>query len=76
MEHLIIQTQTASTIFSNPGTYTTQLMAISNLNCSATRTLVVTVYPNPVAQFNASPVCEGTQMTFTNQSTSLVVVNL
>jgi gliding motility-associated-like protein len=61
--------QTASTIFSNPGTYTTQLMAISNLNCSATRTLVVTVYPNPVAQFNASPVCEGTQMTFTNQST-------
>ncbi|MBK6983915.1 MAG: PKD domain-containing protein [Bacteroidetes bacterium] len=61
--------QTASNIFSNPGTYTTQLMAISNLNCSATRTLVVTVYPNPVAQFNASPVCEGTQMTFTNQST-------
>jgi gliding motility-associated-like protein len=61
--------QTASTIFNNPGTYTTQLMAISNLNCSATRTVVVTVYPNPVAQFNASPVCEGTQMTFTNQST-------
>lgn len=61
--------QTASTIFSNPGTYTTQLMAISNLNCSATHTLAVTVNPKPFAQFNSLPVCEGTQMTFTNQST-------
>lgn len=61
--------QTASTIFNNPGTYTTQLMVVSNFNCSATHTLAVLVHPNPIVQFNSLPVCEGTQMTFTNQST-------
>jgi gliding motility-associated-like protein len=61
--------QTASNLFNTPGTYTTQLTAMSNLNCSATQTLAVTVYPNPVAQFNSTPVCQGTQIAFTNQST-------
>jgi gliding motility-associated-like protein len=61
--------QIASNLFSIPGTYTTQLMAISNLNCSATQTLAVTVFPNPVAQFNSLPVCQDAQVTFTSLST-------
>ncbi len=61
--------QIASTLFNTPGTYTTQLMAVSNLNCSAIHTLAVIVYPKPVVQFNSLPVCQGAPVTFTNQST-------
>ena len=60
--------QTTSNLFTSPGTYTTQLMAISNFNCSSTHSIVITVYPKPVAQFNSSAVCQGAQVTFTNQS--------
>lgn len=56
-----------SYLFAAAGTYTTQLMVISTANCSATRTLVVNVYPNPVMQFSASTACEGIATTFTSQ---------
>ncbi|MES2514553.1 MAG: PKD domain-containing protein [Bacteroidota bacterium] len=61
--------QVANTLFTTPGTYTTQLMAISNFNCSATHTAVVIVYPKPVAQFSSAAVCQAVPVTFTNQST-------
>lgn len=60
--------QTTSNLFPLPGTYTTQLTAISNLNCLSSHTIAVIVYPKPIAQFTALSVCEGAQVTFTNQS--------
>lgn len=50
------QTSTAihpSMIFSQPGTYTVTLIAISDLGCSDTASLSVTIYPNPVSHFTA-----------------------
>lgn len=61
--------QNASNLFNTPGTYTTQLMAISNLNCVANYSLPVTVYPKPIVQFSSVPACQGVAITFTNQST-------
>ncbi|MES2133745.1 MAG: PKD domain-containing protein [Bacteroidota bacterium] len=55
-------------LFASPGTYNTQLMVVSNNNCSATYSLAVNVYPKPVMQFAAAPVCVGIATTFTNQS--------
>lgn len=54
--------------FNTPGSYTTQLVAISNLNCVSTYTSVVTIYPKPNVLFYTSPVCVGATNTFTNQS--------
>ncbi len=62
-------TQSPTNLFTVPGTYTTQLMVVSNNNCSATRTVLVNVYPNPVAQFSSTPVCNGIATPFTNQCT-------
>jgi gliding motility-associated-like protein len=59
---------TASHLFNSFGTYTTQLTAISNFNCLATKAITVTIYPNPVVVFNALPVCQGLQTMFNNQS--------
>ena len=61
--------QTVSNLFNGSGTYTTQLMAVSNYNCVSNYSLTVTVYPKPTVQFNSLPVCEGLPVTFTNQST-------
>ncbi|MES2565224.1 MAG: PKD domain-containing protein [Bacteroidota bacterium] len=61
--------QNANNYFSAYGTYTTQLMVISNLNCSSTYTALVTVYPKPVVQFSSMPVCQGQPTSFTNQTT-------
>lgn len=58
-----------STAFAMSGTYTTQLMAISDLNCIQTYTQVVNIYPLPILQFSLMPVCNGAPVTFTNLST-------
>ncbi len=60
--------QNTNNLFNSSGTYTTQLMAISNSNCSSTYTAVVTVYPQPVVQFSSIAVCEGQPVSFTNQT--------
>lgn len=62
-------TQSPSNLYASAGSYTAQLTAITDHNCIGTHTVLVTVYPNPVAQFTLSNVCEGIAMTFTNQST-------
>jgi gliding motility-associated-like protein len=61
--------QHTSVLFSSAGTYITQLMAISNLNCSASNTIAVTVHPKPIVQFSAAPVCLGVVSSFTNLTT-------
>jgi gliding motility-associated-like protein len=61
-------TQNTSNTFATSGTYTTQLMAISNLNCIQSVTQVINVYPNPVVQFTSQPVCFGAPVVFTNSS--------
>ncbi len=60
--------QNTSTAFAASGTYTTQLMAISNLNCIQSFTQVIYVYPNPVVQFTSQPVCFGAPVVFANSS--------
>lgn len=60
--------QNTSNLFNFPGTYTTQLMAISNFNCISTYSLAVSVYPEPIVQFNSLPVCQGLPVSFTNQT--------
>ncbi len=53
--------------FTTPGTYTTQLLVVSTSNCSATFSMPVNVYPNPVVQFAANAACQGTATSFTSQ---------
>ncbi len=54
--------------FSTSGTYTTQLTAISNLNCADTKTILVTIYPNPTIAFTNNTVCKGLTTLFVNSS--------
>ena len=61
--------QNTTTTFATSGSYTTQLMAISNLNCMKAVTQVVNVYPNPTMQFSLQPVCYGLPIVFTNLTT-------
>ena len=60
--------QNTSNTFATSGSYTTQLMAISNLNCIQSFTQVINVYPNPVVQFTSQPVCFGAPVVFINSS--------
>ena len=53
------------------GSYTVQLNAISDKQCSATRTLNVIVRDNPIANFfNTKTLCTGDNVAFTNLSSS------
>jgi len=54
--------------FSGPGTYNVSLTAQSDLGCSSSQIVPVTVNPVPVAQFSMTPVCAGTATVFTDQS--------
>jgi gliding motility-associated-like protein len=53
--------------FASAGTYNTQLMVVTTNNCSATYSLAVNVYPNPVIQFAANAACQGAATSFTSQ---------
>lgn len=60
-------------LYTNPGTYTVRLIAIDPNTCNGRDTAIstITVYPNPVANFNYVPLTaqENTPTTFTNLST-------
>ena len=51
------------------GTYNVTLSVTTAVGCSATMTQAVEVYPMPVAQATAPPVCDGTPAQFTSTST-------
>lgn len=66
---------TAPSITNNPvhpyvasGTYMVTLIVTSTNGCLDTIQLPVTVHPNPVADFIVNTPCEGTPVTFTDQS--------
>ncbi len=54
--------------YSTAGTYSITLSATSNQGCIATATNTVVLYPMPILNFNANPVCFGNPSTFTNLS--------
>jgi gliding motility-associated-like protein len=51
------------------GTYNVTLSAQTGMGCTANLTLPVTIYPQPVASFASSEVCEGSSTVFTDGST-------
>jgi gliding motility-associated-like protein len=61
--------QNPSHTFTAAGTYTVTLTTTSSNGCLNSTTMVVTVYPLPVAAFTAPAVCTGSPMPFTDQST-------
>lgn len=56
-------------IYTNPGTYMVTLTATSNNNCVSTGTSQVSVWPNPIPNFNSASVCQGAISNFNNTST-------
>lgn len=54
--------------FNPPGVYDVQLIVSTPAGCEDTIVHPVTVYPNPVPDFTATEVCEGTTTNFTNLS--------
>lgn len=51
------------------GTYTVKLVATDVNSCKDSINKIVTVYPNPVVNFAANPVCLGAASSFSNTST-------
>lgn len=58
--------------YTNPGTYTVQLIAISGASCRDTFERSITVYPRPTADFAFTVECLGSPTTFTDNSTGAV----
>ena len=56
-------------IYPSEGTYTAELLVTTNNGCQDAVQVPVTVYPNPVAAFSVSPVCELFTSFFVNNST-------
>lgn len=61
--------QNPTHVFANSGTHVVQLTVTSTNGCTDVFTFNVTVHPKPVADFSFSDVCEGTAMSFSNEST-------
>lgn len=61
--------QNPQVTYLNPGTYTVTLSAVSSKNCSNTKSITVTVYPKPVANFSTTPTCLNQATQFNNLST-------
>lgn len=55
--------------FLEAGDYEVTLSIIDAEGCDASETFTVTINPNPVAEFTATEVCEGTEMDLIDQST-------
>lgn len=55
--------------YANPGTYNITLIAENDIGCSDTITQPVTIYPAAIAAFTYNNACEGSVVTFTDQST-------
>lgn len=58
-----------SHIYGSAGTYNVQLTVTNPQGCTNSATNNVTVNPNPVAQFTATPLCTGPNVSLTNNST-------
>ncbi len=56
-------------LYSSPGNYTVVLTATSDMNCVSTISKIVSVHPVPTASFTYNNVCDGTPVTFINNST-------
>ncbi|MEW6470418.1 MAG: PKD domain-containing protein [Bacteroidota bacterium] len=64
--------QNPSHTFTAAGNYSVILTVTSNNGCQSTITLPVTVYPNPVAAFTATTVCQNTPTGFNDISTGAI----
>jgi gliding motility-associated-like protein len=60
----------ATYVYPYAGTFVCHLTAVSNNQCVGSNTLLVTVRPNPYAEFRANSVCLGDKTYFTNLSGS------
>lgn len=60
--------QSPSHIYQTAGTYTVTMIASLSPGCSDTTQQVLTIHPNPVANFTASAVCAGNTTYFTDLS--------
>jgi gliding motility-associated-like protein len=58
-----------SHLYALDGTYTVEMIATSNNNCTDTIAKTVTVHPLPIPQFSATVSCDGTPTVFTNTTT-------
>lgn len=56
--------------YGTSGVKTVTLMLTSNNSCTATATQTVMIYPQPIANFSATSVCQSTATAFTDLSTS------
>lgn len=56
-------------IYLATGTYSVSLTATANNGCTNSKILLVTISPNPVANFSAPPECSETSIQFTDLST-------
>jgi gliding motility-associated-like protein len=55
-------------VFDSPGTYWITQTIVDAENCDASDSLLITVNPNPVADFTATEVCQGSEMDLIDQS--------
>jgi len=55
-------------MYANPGTYNAQLIILTANNCPDTVSIPVTVFPNPVANFDVDSACSGVANNFVNLS--------
>ncbi len=65
----VITTNT-SHLYALPGSYTVQLIDVSNFGCSDSINKTIIVHPNPVAGFKNTNVCQGLATMFTDTSTT------
>ncbi|MCZ8285488.1 MAG: PKD domain-containing protein, partial [Bacteroidia bacterium] len=72
-------TPNASHTYANTGSYNVQLICITNMGCSDTALVPITVSPLPNASFSSNTVCLNTTTSFTNTSSvssgSIVTTN-
>lgn len=54
--------------YSGAGSYQVSLIATTNMGCTDTINLPISVYPNPIALFTANSVCQNNVTNFTNAS--------
>jgi gliding motility-associated-like protein len=61
--------QSPSSVYANEGIYQVALTVTSSNGCTNETTVPITIYPNPVATFLTSDVCDGQTASFMNAST-------